>query len=101
MDNKENTKIRTAALRFYQYAISFFTRRNFTESFTTNEKAAEASKTNRLTSKEIGARPGIPVVARAVPIAMLINMAARSILLGAEFQKCFLSLTLKIRNIAE
>jgi hypothetical protein len=72
-----------------------------TKSFTISEKTAEHDTTKRVTAGDMGVSPGSPIVVTTIAAIMLDIIAMSNVLLGLVFQKCPLSLTLNIKNMAE
>jgi hypothetical protein len=66
-----------------------------------SENVAVQNVTNRVSVNGRGLRPGIPVVVIIVAAIMLSVIAVSRVLLGLDSQKCPLSLTLNIKNIAK
>ena len=85
----------------YQLIFAFLTKAALTESLITKVKSAESAMTRRVTVNGSGTRPGIPNTVTKVTAAMLMTVAAAKVLLGMEFQKWLLSLTLNTMRLAE
>ncbi len=81
--------------------LVFFTKADFTRSLIVNEKTAEQDIVKSVKVGDSDASAGSPVVTTMVAAIILDAIEISRVLLGLEFQKCPLSLTLNIRNIAE